>query len=497
LLKNHFLKAARFEFKDSARHTMTTKRGARNLKIVKVKSEAPVSIKLPNFPPLPRLYLELLENKEKVKPKLRDLEWESKSDGANTDYKLQQAMDFATQETDHEIVAETTPSTPRYAGNNTPPAGSSPTNSPPSSYLPEKKPNKFLLNHRLDKTPSPTASAVASPKRDSDDYFFSGNNVETPSSKYEENYDFSGGGESSYGGSNESHSTSSSSNNDGIDDRMARILRGEDEEPAAEPARRPQPQQQQAPPIGAMAAAATAGAAAAAYKSAGPPSLQQVLKGEVPGSASIMGNQNGIANLTVAGTESQNKRKSDLLFKFKLLRRSCPEANIPEFPDWTDVDTLEKEYESIVRQLRVDSTVEDWKKWLTIGCLGLEFVLINIMKWSDMAGFAQNQMLHMNKYEKILLEIGEKRSLAPSKSWPPEMRLAGMMFMNAAIFIGTKMFMQKAGGGLMSMLAGGLGGGMGGSPQPQGAAQPQQPKTKMKGPDFDIDEILKNNLPKN
>jgi hypothetical protein len=210
-----------------------------------------------------------------------------------------------------------------------------------------------------------------------------------------------------------------------------------------------------------------------------------------------MGSQNGIANLTVAGTESQNKRKSDLLFKFKLLRRSCPEANVPEFPDWTDVDTLEKEYESIVRQLRVDSTVEDWKKWLTIGCLGLEFVLINVMKWNDMSGFAQNQLLHMNKYEKILLEIGEKRSLAPSKSWPPEMRLAGMMFMNAAIFIGTKMFMQKAGGGLMSMLAGGLGGAMGGSPQPQGAAPPQQQKTKMKGPDFDIDEILKNNLPKN
>ena len=49
-------------------------------KIIKVANESPPpTIRIPNFPPLPRLYLELLENKAKVKPELRDLEWDPKS----------------------------------------------------------------------------------------------------------------------------------------------------------------------------------------------------------------------------------------------------------------------------------------------------------------------------------------------------------------------------------------------------------------------------------
>lgn len=452
---------------------MTTKRGARNLKIIKVKSEAPVSIRLPNFPPLPRLYLELLENKEKVKPQLRDLEWESKNGGVNADPRLMQAMESATQEIDREIITETTPNTPAFSQT---PNNPSPATSPPQQ--PEKKPNKFLMNHRL---PSPSTS-VATSRRESEDY--SGMFQSTPkaeSSSKNDDYNFD---EPAF-----EQPSSSGSSSDKIDDRMAKILRGEDDEDI-------KPSRVSLPPPSFSAVATTTAAVATVAAISQPPSLNKVLKGEVPGVANVLGPQSGIANLTITGSESQNKRKNDLLFKFKLLRKSCPEAAIPEFPDWTDVDTLEKEYEQIVRQLKVDSTVEDWKKWLTIGCLGLEFVLTNLLKWSEMAGFTQNQLLHMNKYEKVLIEIGEKRSLQPSRSWPPEVRLAGMMFMNAAIFIGTKMFFQKTGPGIMSMLAGGLGGGAPPPQQQQTSQGSAQQKPKMKGPDFDIDEILKNNLQK-
>ena len=57
----------------------------------------------------------------------------------------------------------------------------------------------------------------------------------------------------------------------------------------------------------------------------------------------------------------------------------------------------------------------------------------------------KNQLNVNNCYGKIcLVEIGEKHQIEPSKQWSPELRLIGMIAMNAVIFIGTK-YLFKAG----------------------------------------------------
>ena len=104
-----------------------------------------------------------------------------------------------------------------------------------------------------------------------------------------------------------------------------------------------------------------------------------------------------------------------------------------------------------------------------------------------MKGFAQNQLVGMNQYEKILVEIGEKHYMQPDKQWPPEMKLMGMIFMNAAIFVGTRMLFKGAGGGIMNMFSGG---GTESPQQPKPQVAPQKPKTAFKGPDYDIDDLL-------
>ena len=54
----------------------------KKLKIIKVKGDHINQYVSPNFPNMPRLYIELLENKEKVKVELRKKDFVSKNIGA-------------------------------------------------------------------------------------------------------------------------------------------------------------------------------------------------------------------------------------------------------------------------------------------------------------------------------------------------------------------------------------------------------------------------------
>lgn len=142
--------------------------------------------------------------------------------------------------------------------------------------------------------------------------------------------------------------------------------------------------------------------------------------------------------------EKSSQRKRELLFKFKILKKHYSDANIPEYNEFSDLITMEREYESLVKQLRIESNVENYKKYLIVGFGLIEFVLKRFLSFTDIDGFTQQQLLSMNQYEKILVEIGEKHQIEPSKQWSPELRLIGMIAMNAVIFIGTK-YLFKAG----------------------------------------------------
>ena len=63
------------------------------------------------------------------------------------------------------------------------------------------------------------------------------------------------------------------------------------------------------------------------------------------------------------------------------------EAIIPEFSEYTDLKTLEREYDYIYKQLKIDDTVDTYKKYLMMGFWGLEFVLKNFFKFEEIDGF--------------------------------------------------------------------------------------------------------------
>jgi hypothetical protein len=115
----------------------------------------------------------------------------------------------------------------------------------------------------------------------------------------------------------------------------------------------------------------------------------------------------------------------------------------------------------------------------------VEFIFGNFLKL-DMQGFAQQQILSMNSYEKLLIELGEKSYVPKGSKWPVEIRLLFLIIMNAAFFIVSKMIMKKTGSNLMNMING----------MNSSNATPNIPqkKRKMKGPNIDLNDIPDNTV---
>ena len=140
---------------------------------------------------------------------------------------------------------------------------------------------------------------------------------------------------------------------------------------------------------------------------------------------------------------------------------------------------MKKTYDSTVRRLSLDSSVENYKTYLIGGFMACEFLLGNFFKF-DMQGFTQQQILSMNSYEKLLIELGEKSYVPTGSKWPVEIRLLFMIIMNAAFFIISKMIMKKTGANLLGMI----------NSMNSTATQPATTqKRKMKGPDIDLNNI--------
>lgn len=179
----------------------------------------------------------------------------------------------------------------------------------------------------------------------------------------------------------------------------------------------------------------------------------------------------------------EDDMKRELLFKFELLKKSYKNVNIPEFNMFTDYETMKRSYESTVKNLSIDNSVESYKQYLIGGFMLVEFVLGNWFNL-DMQGFTNQQLLAMNTYERLLIELGEKSYVDEESQWPVEARLMGLVIMNAGMFIVSKMIFKKTGSNLMNMINS-----MNINPAFSGGSSAQPKKRTMKRPDIDIDNF--------
>ena len=179
--------------------------------------------------------------------------------------------------------------------------------------------------------------------------------------------------------------------------------------------------------------------------------------------------------------EDEEDKKRELLFKFELLKKSYKNVDIPEFSIHSSLKKMNETYENQLRHLTLDSSVENYKNILVGGFMVFEFIFGVWLKF-DMSGFTQQQILNMNQYERLLIELGQKSYVPEGQQWPVEFRLIGLIILNAVIFIISKMILKKTGSNLMGM--------MNHIQKPVvNNTEPSVPKKKMKGPTINLDDL--------
>jgi hypothetical protein len=137
--------------------------------------------------------------------------------------------------------------------------------------------------------------------------------------------------------------------------------------------------------------------------------------------------------------EEEENQKRLLLMKFKVLRKKYPFAEIPEFSIHSPYSDMKNEYEDTVRTIELDGCVEWYKKLMYMGFQGTELVFGKWLKL-DMQGFTDYQMSSMSTtYEPLLVELGEKKYAPGGSKFPVEVRLFFWIIVNAAIFAFMKM----------------------------------------------------------
>ena len=205
-----------------------------------------------------------------------------------------------------------------------------------------------------------------------------------------------------------------------------------------------------------------------------PPSLSDL---ERSGKLSIKREPEEISTMT---EQDQEDAKREYLYKFEILQKSYKHAKIPEFTIHSDFQTIKRTYESTLRMLTLDQTVDDYKRYMSIGFGAVEFVLGSVFNF-DMAGYAAQQQISMGSYERLLIELGEKSYVPTGSKYPVEVRLLFMIIINTAFFLMSKIVLKKTGVNIGSTIGNT-------SSQTSTSNQPSQ-KRRMKGPVVNLEDI--------
>lgn len=179
--------------------------------------------------------------------------------------------------------------------------------------------------------------------------------------------------------------------------------------------------------------------------------------------------------------QDQEQKLREYLFKFELLKRSYPNEDLPKFTINSDPEFVAKTYDDLLKNFALTDTIGKYKKFLMFGFMGVEGFMGNILGF-DMKGFTKQQIIEMGSYEKLLIELGEK-SYVPKSNWPVELRLLGMIIMNAAFFVGARMAFKSTGTDILGAMNTASNAGV------QINNIQQRKKQKMEGPNINLDDI--------
>lgn len=180
--------------------------------------------------------------------------------------------------------------------------------------------------------------------------------------------------------------------------------------------------------------------------------------------------------------EREVKEKEEYLWRFRILKKQYknPSTPIPSFNEHSDLGMMKNKYDETIKELYLDDTVESYRSYLVGGFMLMEFGCTQFMN-IDLGGFTSQQMMLMHKYDRMLIELGEKSYNTWSTNLPVEIRLMGFVLFQAGIFYLGKIIAANFGSTFSELFQGMTG-------QPPSKPQETEPtedvpkKKKMRGP---------------
>lgn len=150
----------------------------------------------------------------------------------------------------------------------------------------------------------------------------------------------------------------------------------------------------------------------------------------------------------VANTKVQDaKKRADYRVKFSILREAYPQMNIPEPNDDETIEEIEAAYKEYVKKIHVESSVEQNKVYLLILWLIIDVVGTRCFRLPFHGRYVKSQFKYMQKYQMLLIELGESSYVNAADGWPVEFRLLAMAIFHGVIFALVQMLASKLGGG--------------------------------------------------
>jgi len=205
-----------------------------------------------------------------------------------------------------------------------------------------------------------------------------------------------------------------------------------------------------------------------------------------------------IPNYSAMSLEEQYKHRSTLRARFELIKESFNQYGIPDL-DTMSLEAMHECYEIYLKNINVSENSGKYKVYLVILWLFIEYMCCRM--GLDIRGYTMTQLKAMNKYETLLIKLGEKNYRSTfgeeREQWPVEFDILFMALINAVTFIIIKMLCEsvnlneKMAETVMETISTYL---SGASPQPGnvlfgGTHQPDQVSST---PQLDIPNILAN-----
>lgn len=190
--------------------------------------------------------------------------------------------------------------------------------------------------------------------------------------------------------------------------------------------------------------------------------------------------------------ERERNEKEEYIWRFKILKKKYKNRKeIADYNEHDDLFTMKQTYDRTLREIQLEDNCESYQMYLFGGFMLMEFVSNNWLG-IDLTGFAAQQMKMQDKYDRMLIELGEKSYNRWGSNLPVEIRLIGFIIFQAGIFYLGKIIVEKGGGTMAEIFK------MFTGTDPAAAANteavpldPDAPKKKMRGPSVKVADLKK------